>query len=821
MIKKYHYSPSINEIVNESFTDMRQKSYVSEGFKGCLGIISKTQVSLEPAFRSYRCMDFGKTSQMNKDDSLYVPDESNINLTHIRVWFAKEDDDFNSREAFKSLLTRLGALGQKFKIVLGGNKERVLLIIGVDESLVTPTKNAITSIYPRSEIDINNINPLFENLKKDNDLGYREYFSPHPYWRSLSIPDQRFSLSMLPCLCSEVDRGELGFYELTIQPCNNDWGGNVFNLCGAERDGGVPLHVSKDWREAGFGCDYSDLAKQKINLPMYAVSIRIGAYCKEDKVDSILKTLSLPVASLLFGGQRLKYVTEQDYIEAIGEEKTLDMILNSKSYRAGSLYSLDELSALSPFFERSDLVNPKYSLDLASGILIPEEVCDGDGAYIGNVFIAGKSRQKCFVKENFRKQGISIRSVMGGGKSNLQAQIFGYDLERKRNLLESKPEVNMSIVMIELCKDLYSLCLHKLKKGDSKYVKVFDPTIKGYVPKYNIVSLREGEDIDRKADNRTSHLENMFPANEWSGGIGFMIRNSFYLLLADPDAVLSDIRLILEDSDEGKEARAKALLHLDNEEVRKFWEKDFYGIDKRKKNLALRKVTALLSDKRVQAMFSVKENCFDAFDILNNGECLLGNISEGEIGTSAAKLIAGSIAGDVADAGRGRVTLSPSQRELSPCHFTIDEFYKIFSKEFENFTVSMRKYNVCLNFSYHFDEQLSKELQAGIKNFGTHIALKQSFNQAKSHAYPQFLGKVSDPNDFVNLKPGWGYIITPDSQVKKFKSDLQTEDGDQEAIDEVIKKNLEENYVKISDLKKEAEEKGAHKMSKKRMGEEI
>ena len=129
-------------------------------------------------------------------------------------------------------------------------------------------------------------------------------------------------------------------------------------------------------------------------------------------------------------------------------------------------------------------------------------------------------------------------------------------------------------------------------------------------------------------------------------------------------------------------------------------------------------------------------------------------------------------------------------------------------------------YDTGEHFCVECDEQLSKELQAGIKNFGTHIAMKQSFDQAKSHAYPQFLGTV-EPNDFIKLKPGWGYIITPDSQVRKFKSDLQKEDGDQQAIKMIIEKNLNENYVKISDLKKDVEEKEAQKKTKNRMGEEI
>ena len=205
-------------------------------------------------------------------------------------------------------------MGQKFKVTLEGNKYRVSLTVGVAKANVGPAKNAIMSIYPRSEIDISEENHLFENTKKDNAFGFMEYFSPPPYWRSLSCPDQRFTASLLPCLCSEVGTGEVGFFELIIQPCRNDWGSNTFNLCSAESEGGVPLHVSRDWRQAGFGIDYSDKTRQKISLPIFAAIIRIGACCSDEKIDSVLKTLSLPVAGLLWGGERLKILTEHDFI---------------------------------------------------------------------------------------------------------------------------------------------------------------------------------------------------------------------------------------------------------------------------------------------------------------------------------------------------------------------------------------------------------------------------------------------------------------------------------------------------------------------------
>lgn len=825
MSKDHHYSPSLNEIMKDSFAYMKKKSYVSEGLKGCLGAISKVPVSIEPSFKSYSCMDFGKQSQMKDVGDLCVSDDSVFDWRYLRVWFAKQDDDFKSQEAFRFLLNRLGALGQKFKIILGGNKDRVSLTVGVDKVNIGPAKNAIMSIYPRSEIELGEKNHLFENLKKDNSLGFTEYFSPPPYWRSLSCPEQRFTASLLPCLCSEVGTGEVGFYELIIQPCRNDWGSNIFNLCRAEREGGVPLHVSKDWREAGFGNDYSDKTRQKINIPIYAVTIRVGAYCSDEKIDSVLKTLSLPVVGLLWGGQRLKFLTENDFVKEIGEEKTHDMIINSKTYRAGSLFSLDELSSLSPFFEKEDLANPRFSLDKASGIYVPDEIMNKEGVLIGNVYVAGKA-SKYYLEEKHRRRGMSICGDMGSGKTRFMAQVVINDFRRKRRLMKKFPQLKMSTFVFDFSDDLFRLIMNNLSEEDLEYVDVFDPTIEGYVPLFNVVELKEGEDVDKRADDLTNHLKRLFPGNEFSLGIEQCLRNALPLVLCDPEARFLDLKNIFENTDDAKALRARILRDYlpDNEELNNFW-KHFDSVDARTRNLVARKVGMFFSQKRMQQMFGGKVNRFNASKIMNSGRMLLGNLDEGAIGETPSSILGDWWMGNVVSASKERKNLySPKELELMPCHVVMDEFFKAPPKAFESAVVSLRKFNVSLTLSYHFQEQLSKKLQMGLKNFSTHVVFKQSYDEAR-RAHAQFLGKV-DSTEFMNLSQRWGYIIKPNSEAAKFETINQEDKSNEAVTNKIMERNINENYVKISDLKKENEDKKtlkkeALKKTKTKMGEPI
>ena len=127
--------------------------------------------------------------------------------------------------------------------------------------------------------------------------------------------------------------------------------------------------------------------------------------------------------------------------------------------------------------------------------------------------------------------------------------------------------------------------------------------------------------------------------------------------------------------------------------------------------------------------------------------------------------------------------------------------------------------NVSLILSYHFDEQLTEELQAGIRNLGTTILLRQDYKQAKGQAFHQFLGRI-DPNEFIDLDQGEGFIITPDTNITKFRSAMPHDGQNEDVIKKVIERNIKENYVPIASLQKDAKKCEAKK-SGRRMGEEI
>ncbi len=365
-------------------------------------------------------------------------------------------------------------------------------------------------------------------------------------------------------------------------------------------------------------------------------------------------------------------------------------------------------------------------------------------------------------------------------------------------------------------KDAYSKCLNGLSAYEAKHVDLFDPTIKAYAPAYNPVYLSENDNIDKKVDSRTGHMESQYSKNEWSGNIGYIHRNAFHLLFSNPEAVLLDIRKVLSEGKEGNLFREESLRYVKNPEVHKFWTTDFPNMDKSVKRIALRKLTAFFVDSRVQNIFSIKENKFDMERIMNSGRINLCTFSEGSIGAHPAGFLAGCLFDDINSAAKSRNEWSEEERKLHPVSFYFDEFFRSAPKAFESAVVALRKYEIWLTLSYHFEEQLSDELKAGLRNLGSVIALKQSYRQAKNHAHPQFLGKV-DSNEFMTLQPGEGFGMTPDSGILKFKSRYQEGEGyESDVAKRIIQRNLETNYVKIEDIEKARAEKEHKSKTKER-----
>ena len=775
-MKKFILEKSFADIGKESEQFMKQKSYAKELEKGCTDQLDNSPVCIEPANQPYRVNDFGSQKQLMQETVLYTSQKNIIAYSYLRVWFAQKDET-NNRESFNSIVNSFSSLNT-WSVFVGGNKERNMIVFAVPKKDVLLAKNVLLTNYPHAEIAVLEKNPIL----RDTDFSFTEHYTAPPYNSVLLSPENSLSSGILQSL-SNLDTDECAFFQLLIQPCRFDWGTNKYHLCHMERSGGVPQN---QWRENGYGNEYSDEAKKKLHAPHNALIIRTGTKSKNDS--AVLRSLNSTLLAYRWRGEVFRQIPKKQFINKLGKEKTNQMIQDNLAYRAGSILSSSELASLSPLPTKEDLTNPRFKINKASGLYIFEK--ETNGALVGEMHIAGKKRG-CCVAEKDRMRGITIAGDTGSGKTGVEEALIRADMDRRRKSKKEHPEVKLSVVGIDYSNDLFSLILNALKIEDVEDTDIFTLSIPGYLPKWNPVALSENENIDRKADNLTYRIKNLFTESQWSPGIHELFFNASYLALADPEGTLPDIPKHLESDSDAKNKRAEILKdYVDNPQVQLYWRKTFFGMDERTKKIASRKISAFLAPKRVQQMFSIKENAFDHATITNEGRACFVSLDEGDIGLGPMVFTGGFHSQSFCDTTIARRHLySEEELEKRPCYIHIDEFFRAPIKAFESATVSLRKHNVSLTLSYHFEEQLSKEVQMGLKNLSTHIVMKQSYTESK-RAHAQFLGKIPI-QDFQRLKEREGYIITPNSEIRKFRTILRKKHNNEA----VIKKTHREKYT--------------------------
>ncbi len=424
----------INEFVKDSMSFMKQASYVSEGFKGCSPQISDTPVKIEPYFTPYSLMDFGKNPMNKEDVPICVPADEEVELQYIKVWFSKNPYTQNSHSEIKqSFINQLCGSCKQIRIHVGGNSREISFVIGVRREDVFCAKNAILSAFQDSEIETLPTDYLKNQiLCGDGELFFVEYFTPVPYWGSLTLINQQVETPLFQAISTGLTRSEYAFFDVITTPCEGDWNNNIYSLSIAEKQGGVPVHVIRDWKQAGFGGGHSDKVFQKVNLPILATLIRVGAVCKKNKRANVLRSMSQGLNSAFWRGQRLSHIKGEDYKKVLGQDGMLEMVVKAKSYRAGSLFSLDELSSLIPIPLPHDIMEGRYGISTSTQ-KFSKSLSGSDGVFVGDIMLAGKTKPY-FLSDSYRARGIEIRGTIGSGKSNQIVQMFLSDIERRKRL---------------------------------------------------------------------------------------------------------------------------------------------------------------------------------------------------------------------------------------------------------------------------------------------------------------------------------------------------------------------------------------------------
>lgn len=235
----------------------------------------------------------------------------------------------------------------------------------------------------------------------------------------------------------------------------------------------------------------------------------------------------------------------------------------------------------------------------------------------------------------------------------------------------------------------------------------------------------------------------------WKGAWGIklehILRYLLLTLLAQPQATLADIPRIIHD----EAFRRDCLRHVQNPELKRFWQHEYAKYSKHDLIPILNKVGAFVTHPSVKRFLITNTNDISLRACIDQSKIVLVDISKGKVGVDASHLICSILISSFANAAFTRIDMEEHQR--IPFHIFLDEFQSYTSPSITNILSELRKFKISLTLANQYLYQLDADIRnAVLGNVGTLISFRTGQQDAKYLAQEMY--PVFKSSDFTSLE---------------------------------------------------------------------
>jgi len=365
-----------------------------------------------------------------------------------------------------------------------------------------------------------------------------------------------------------------------------------------------------------------------------------------------------------------------------------------------------------------------------------------DLTYLGRTNWRG-ARRPFGIPQDDRRAHVYVIGKTGTGKSSLLEAMVRQDVLRGRGLALLDPHGDLA--------ERIRAWLPEDRTADFIYVDVPNPKQPvGFNPLQNVPPLRRS----LAANAVVEALKKIF-ADSWGIRLEYILRNSILLLLDRQNATIADVLRLFHEPEYRREAIGKAT----NEQVRRFWIKEFEAYPGRFRTEAIspieNKLGSFLVDPFVSRILTVNESAFDPREVMDAQKILIVNLAKGRIGENPAMLFGSMLVAALGVAGLARADTS----NRPDFHVYLDEFQTFTTLALANMLAELRKYSVGLTLANQYLEQVSPEVRNAILgNVGTLIVFRVGASDAQRLA--RELGPEVEADD-LTLLPNRNFWIRP------------------------------------------------------------
>ncbi|MEP3479754.1 MAG: DUF87 domain-containing protein [Fuerstiella sp.] len=377
-------------------------------------------------------------------------------------------------------------------------------------------------------------------------------------------------------------------------------------------------------------------------------------------------------------------------------------------------------------------------------------VGDREGTVLGRVVFRNE-RTRIKISHDDLRRHLFVIGKTGTGKSTFLLNVVRQQMESGRGVILIDPHGQLADEVLS--------CVPKRRKND---VVNFDVSNVSRLPAFNPMVGPSGADPTLTADAVLTSFKNVFGFDEGSAPrLLHIFRNCLLALVGTPEANLASVQRLLID----ELFRKSLIARISNDAVREFWLTEFQRWSARDRTQYIaslqNKLGAFTTNERLNTILNptTKRRGIVLRDVMDSSKILICNLSKGQVGHDASKLLGSLLLSSLQVAAMSRADIP--EHERTDCTVVIDEFHSYLAEGNSTMADALaesRKYrsNYVLS-TQMLDGQLDSATLAGVLgNCGSSLCMTVGPKDGALMA--ELLGKGLTPEDLMQIPKFHGYL---------------------------------------------------------------
>lgn len=295
-------------------------------------------------------------------------------------------------------------------------------------------------------------------------------------------------------------------------------------------------------------------------------------------------------------------------------------------------------------------------------------------------------------------------------------------------------------------------------------VVYFNPGDSDFPVAFNMLEKTEGwenvKDYNAKVMYGLLSIFKKVWENVWSARMEYILQYTILALLDTPGTTLLGINRMLSD----KDYRTEIVQNVKDPMVQAFWLKEFAQYDVKFAAEASapiqNKVGQFLASTMMRNIVAQSKSSFNFREVMDGQKILLINLSKGQIGEDAMRILGGMLITKIYMSAMERVSIR-DEKERQDFYLYVDEFQNFATESFADILSEARKYRLNLIIAHQYIAQLDSMTSTAVRdavfgNVGSLITFRIGAKDAEfmeSEFMPRFT-----PEDLINL-PKYGIYL--------------------------------------------------------------